>query len=193
MRESEKITSVILAEAEAAAEDIIARANAAKTAKLEALEADFADASSARLSSLSREKEATVARKLTVAGLDARMSSLASRRRVMEKAFDRAYEKIATLGDGEYRAFYGRLIEKYVGDGDIVAVAAEDKKRLDAKWLEGVSKKIGKKLKLSESASDGAYGIVIMGKSCEVDLTLGSLISEVKTECESEVLAALFG
>lgn len=193
MNGSEKITSVITAEAKAAADGIISRADAAKAVKLENIKSGFVEAESARISSLSREKEAIVARRLTVAGLDARMSSLALRRRVMDEAYARAYEKLAALPSGDYRALYARLLEKYATDGDAIAVAEDDKKRLDAKWLESAAKRIGKKLTLSSEAADGRYGIVIIGKSCEIDLTLSSLIGEVKTECETEVLTALFG
>ena len=69
----EKITSVILSEAKERAEKIVSDATEAKENKLNALKNRLAEEQSAREIATEKECESVTQRRLTVAGLDARM------------------------------------------------------------------------------------------------------------------------
>ena len=193
MQGIEAITAAILASAKAEAEETVKQAEEYKAARLAELEARFESRKTELETRLAAEAENVVTRRLTLAGLEARMSKLGAKQTVVSEAYALALKKAAALDQSKYRGFYARLVASVAVDGDGVLVAAPDVKRLDKTWLEGVAKQSGKKLMLLDGMCEASGGVIIVGKVSETDLTLDTLVSELKQQSESDVLAALFG
>ena len=187
----EKITSVILSEAKERAEKIVSDATEAKENKLNALKNRLAEEQSAREIATEKECESVTQRRLTVAGLDARMQTLSAKRAVMDEAYALAVEKI--LSSKQYETFYSSLVAKHAGDGDVFVISKGDNKRFDEEWLSGIIKTSGKKLSLAKEYIEANGGVILRADSCEIDLTLDALMSEIKEKYENKVLEVLFG
>ncbi|MBQ7227038.1 MAG: V-type ATP synthase subunit E [Clostridia bacterium] len=193
MQNAEKIISVILSEAKEEASSILANAEQARDKACAELSARLESENALKEKNAKVEAENVITRRLTVAGLDARMQTLSAKQAVISEAYELAFEKIKAVDKARYKALFAKLLASVAKAGDEIIVADSDKDVLDAKWLESVSVKLGKKLKLSSCALDAKGGLVVSGTEIETDLTLETLVAEVREKREAEVLAQLFG
>lgn len=192
MQGIEAITTEILRSAKSEGAETVKKAEEFRTSRLAELNERLETQRAELETRLAKESEDVVTRRLTLAGLEARMSRLGAKQSVVAEAYELALKKAAALDDAKYRAFYARLVADATKDGDAVRVALPDVKRLDKAWLSGVSAKSGKKLTIGEPfASRG--GVIVESGNSETDLTLETLMAENRTQCESDVLFALFG
>lgn len=193
MQGIEAITAEIIAAAKAEAEETVRKAEANKAARLAELDARLAAQRAEREQRLAQEAEDTVGRRLTLAGLEARMAKLGAKQAVVSEVYALALDKAAALDNKAYRALFARLVAAAAQSGDGVRVAAPDVKRLDKAWLDGVAASSGKKLKLLADNCDARGGAIVVGADSETDLTLETLLAEIRERSEGEVVRALFG
>lgn len=113
----EKITAKIAADAQAEIDGLNARAQAeakeiadAARAKADALTAELAE--KGKQAAAEREQ-----RMASVAQLDARNAGLAAKQKMLDKAFDRALEKLCTLEDEAYIELLANLLVKASSSG----------------------------------------------------------------------------
>lgn len=193
MQGIEAITAEILASAKSEAEETVKKAEDFRASRLTELKTRLETQKAELETRLAKEADDIVARRLTLAGLEVRMSRLGAKQSVVAETYGLALKKAAALDDPKYRVFYERLVSTAANDGDRVRVAAPDADRLDDAWLKGVSARSGKKLTLLAETFDARGGVIVESVGSETDLTLETLLSEIREHCESEVLSALFG
>ena len=82
------------------------------------------------------------------------------------------------------------LILKYAEDGDEVIISEKDKNRLSSEWLKGLSEKVS--LSLSSCFHNDEGGIILRGKKYDKNLTVSSIIAEVRNLTAATVAKRLF-
>lgn len=193
MNGQEAIIAEILQTAEKSAAALLDAARAEKEATLRAVRDEEEHKQNAALDEARQNAAAILARGKTLNGLQARKTTLAAKQRMIDEAFAEAVRKMHNMTDHIYRDYIGALIKEYADDGDSVIVAACDKKRLHAEWLQSVSEKCGKKLTLSEKTHGGEGGVILSGDVCDKNLTLETLFADLKEKYLSAVAKRLFG
>ncbi len=199
-----KIIDAILGDAKAEAEQIKASAN--DEAKMTVASAK--DAAQRRASKIAdaanAEGEEIVRRALLVAKLEARKNSLASRRELLEKAFEDAFSELSRLEGRQYAELIAKLVVGAAESGTETVVTPEDtyerytKPYIDGKtmleYLNAALEKAGKKgaLKLGKPAKI-AGGVTLVGEKADIGCSFGSLIAAFREEHETEVSRLLFG
>lgn len=192
MRGVEQITAEILAQAQSDAEETVKKAEELKSRRMTELEERLASQKAERETALAKESENVISRRLTLAGLEMRMAKLGAKQAVVSEVYALAIRKAVAMDANKYRDFYARLVCRVAADGDTVLVAKPDSKRLDKSWLDALAKKCGKKLTLGGTC-EAAGGVVVVGAKSETDMTLDTLVAEIRLASESDVLDALFG
>ena len=197
---ADKLTARIIEDARAEAERIIASAKK-EAARLAVDTAEKAEANAAELLEKARVNAAeTVRRRMLTASLDARKNSLASRRRVLDSAFEGAAKRIAELSDADA----GKLVVSAVlasdasGDEKVCFSKSDEKRFADIKLVDSLNaalKKAGRRGELSfGGASDRiASGALLVGEITDIDCSFESLLASFREEREQDVARELFG
>ncbi len=143
-----------------------------------------------RFDELDAECERIVARKVTLANLDARKLTLEKKQQIMAKVYADAMDKLVN-DKKSYSALMAKLVKENAEAGDEVVVGKADKALFDDKWLTLV-KGLPSSVKLSKSVHEGR-GIILMGKDSDKNLTLEAVFNELKSRTERETAQILFG
>ena len=77
-------------------------------------------------------------------------------------------------------------------DGDIVLISSKDKNVITKEFIEKESKRLGKKLVLSNQYIDILGGIVLSNKYFDKNLSLEVLMSNLRDEIETTVADQIF-
>jgi len=133
----------------------------------------------------------TVLRRKSVADLDVKKIILKAKHTVLDASFSNAESKVLKLSDNEYKKFIKKLITNYSENNDIVIASNIDKKRIDKSFIDDISKTSGLKLGLEYSDNFNG-GIILQSKNCNKNLTLVTLMKQIREEIESEVATILF-
>jgi V/A-type H+-transporting ATPase subunit E len=114
--------------------------------------------------------------------LELRKDLLSAKQKLIDTAFDRAYEKIKNLKGSEYE----KLIEKYLSEtaegAEEVIFRAEDKA-----VFEKALKKVGKDLKLSSETRKLDGGFILKKGKVETNVSIATLFKAKREELENEV------
>ncbi len=192
-----RIIDAIIGDAKKDAESALLKAkDEARTALAEALSAaqrradDIADGAKKGGEELRR-------RALLGAELAARKNALASRRALLEKAYEDAFSALCRLSDADYGALVKKLVAECAETGEeSLLVPAERLACCEALLpsLNETMKKSGRKGALSLTASDEARGGVrIVGADADIDCSFTSLLRAQRDEKETEIYKLLFG
>lgn len=147
------------------------------------LEADYAKS----MAKVNSEAEALVARQKTLSMLESRKIELKARQDAINAVYENAFDAMVRLSDKEYLEFYTALVLKNLEDGDVVV--SEDH-RLDEKWFASVSS-AKKAITFERSKTDG-FGVILRTDKYDKNLTLKSILSDVRAKTESEIASELF-
>lgn len=134
-----------------------------------------------------------------IAELQSRKENLASKRQVLQEAFDRAAKQLADLPEDQWKTLIGKIILGADLTGhEILVVPAKDRKRYEDGFLDRINaalKQAGKKgkLTLSDTSADFSDGLLIQGETCDYDGSFATLLEEVRTGEEYRVAELLFG
>lgn len=188
----EAIINTIIGTAEKQAEGIVNDAIAEKDALLEKTRNELAKREREELQRARDAARLAVERRLTLARLDGAKLSLAAKQAVIEKVYDAAINKVLNMTDNVYREFIGGFVEKYAENGDDVMIAERDAKRLHYDWADGLSHKLNMNVTLSPKFHKGRGGVVLVGNKCDKNLTLDTLVKEVRPLTESAIAEKLF-
>lgn len=136
-------------------------------------------------------RDEIVARRISVANLEAKKIMLGARRDVLNSAFDGATERI--LGDDEtYLALIERMLS-YADDGDVVCISERDKDRITENFISAIAAKRGIKLTLGGDYADIKGGVVLRGKNYDKNLSVDVEMQFLREEIEHVVAEELFG
>ncbi len=136
-------------------------------------------------------RDEIVARRISVANLEAKKIMLGARRDVLNSAFDGATERI--LGDDEtYLALIERMLS-YADDGDVVCISERDKDRITENFISAIAAKRGIKLTLGGDYADIKGGVLLRGKNYDKNLSVDVEMQFLREEIEHVVAEELFG
>lgn len=129
--------------------------------------------------------------------IEGRKARLHARRAVLDKAYEKAYERIRGMESKEKTAFYSSLIIKYAPAPVItVTVAEADRALFDGKVLADLSDAL--KNKFNEESSvilsdkNGDDGVYIESEKADADATLKAIFEELRRNTEFEADRILF-
>ncbi len=193
MEGKDAIINSIIATAESKAQAIVADAIAEKDSLLEMTRNRLEQRERETLAHAEEEARKTVERKVTLAELDRRKLLLKAKQALIDKVYDAAIAKTLNMTDNVYRDFIGGLVARYADDGDEVMVSERDVRRLPYDWATMLGESIGKDLSLSGKHHDARGGVVLVGYKCDKNLTLDTLVKQIRPETEAEIAEKLFG
>ena len=140
------------------------------------------------LSKANAEADGIRQRNLSQAGIESRNLLLSARREAIEKVFEKAAERLASMPDTEKKALYEKLISRYSSSDEvIVQLNGNDKDKLGRKI-----KPDGVKITIDKENGDFSGGLIIKEKTTETNCTFDVMVENAKKEMVSEVAAMLF-
>lgn len=191
----EKITAKIGADARAEIDAMTAQAKA----EAEAIAADSAAKAKAIAAELgARGKRAAAEREermASVAQLDARNVALAAKQKLLDRAFDRALEKLCSLEDGEYTALLAKLLANASRTGkEQVAFSQPDRTRVGKAAVTKANELLGKKgaLTLHEGTRAIRGGFILIDGRVETNCAFETLVRLERASMSGEVAKLLF-
>ncbi len=125
------------------------------------------------------------------ANLEVKKLILSTKREIINTAFDKAMDKILKLPKKDYLNLISSLLNN-ADDGDIVLISSKDKNVITKEFIEKESKRLGKKLVLSNQYIDILGGIVLSNKYFDKNLSLEVLMSNLRDEIETTVADQIF-
>lgn len=134
-----------------------------------------------------------IQRRLTLAELDSRKLILKAKQKIIDDVYYETITKLLNMTDNIYREFIGNFIDFYAEDNDIVIVSERDSKRLNSEWLKKLAVEKGINLTMSNSYHNFRGGIILSSKKYDKNLTLETLVKEIRNETVSIVAKKLFG
>ena len=195
----EKITAKIAADAQAEMD--------ALTAQAEKEAADIAADYKAQAAALRQELEAKgkkaaaerEERMASVAQLDCRKAGLEAKQALLDRAFDRAQEKLCSLKDGEYTDLLAKLIAQAAATGrEEVLFSAADRKRVGEAAVKKANELLAQRkapagLALAQDTRPVKGGFILREGKVEVNCAFETLVRLQRTEMAGEVAKVLFG
>ena len=194
----DKIAGKIAEDARRDADSILAEAKAQAAGianKYAALAKDESD----RIIAAGKERTKEILRRAaSAAGQEAKQQLLATKQKMISRAFDVALKKLSSLSAKEYVAFLARLAAEASSSGnEEIILSSKDLKACGEKVLDSSNKllaKAGKKNNLVLSEEPGAFegGLMLRQGQVETNCTLGAILRLSKEELAPEVAAVLF-
>ncbi len=189
----EKLTQQISADAQAEVDKILAEAQekadtiAADYAKQ--VEAFAADAQ-AKAADAARQREE---RLVSMADLAARKDLLAVKQEMLDKAFERALEKLCELGDKEYTELLTKLVVQCAKGDEQLIFSQKDRTRVGKAVATAANEALGNgKLTLSEQTRPIRGGVIVSDGDVEVNCAFETLIRLMRGQIDREVAGVLF-
>lgn len=134
-----------------------------------------------------------------IAELQSRKENLASKRKVLQEAFDRAREQLEALPQEQWEKLIGRIIlEADLTGRETLVVPAKDRPRYEKGFLDRLNKELKAQgrngsLTLSDKEAEFTDGVLIEGETCDYDGSFATLLENVRTGEEYRVAELLFG
>lgn len=183
---AEAVIEKIMLKAAAEAEGILAEGKAAADKAAAESAAEAAERKEKILADGKAEAEAVLYREKLKAELDARKNTLAEKRKLIDRVFDEVKEKLVSLPDSEKAAIYDKLVASFGMQGNIKAYASDDMKSFcvsrAAAWNA-----------VYEGSVPGTGKILLCGDICDADLSVDSIVDDLRDKYETEVSSILFG
>lgn len=195
----EKITAKIAADAQAEIDALTAQAQkeaaditADFKAQAQALRQDL----ETKGGKIAAEREERMA---SVAQLDCRKAELEAKQALLDRAFDRALEKLCSLKDAEYIELLAKLIAQASATGkESVVFSQADRARVGERAVKQVNellaqRKSAARLVLAEDTRPIQGGFILREGKVEVNCAFETLVRLQRTEMAGEVAKTLFG
>lgn len=191
MNSNEAIINKIINDAEDTAAKNIGEAQAKADKIIADAEAKASEKKDKELSVKDALRKEIIARRITVANLDARKIILTKKSEIVEEVFAKTIDSI--VKGKEYPKMIENMLMQYAEDGDEVMTAKSDAEIVTDKLIQKVAKAKKIKLNLAKEHGDFRGGIMLIGKNCDKNITLDYELREIKEEIEAEVAKILFG
>lgn len=191
----EKITRRIDADEQAAIDSLLAAAKE-QAAQIDARFQTQADAERTDLHARNERNAAQHEERLIgVAELEARKSALAVRGGIVDKAFDRALDKLCALPDEQYVSVVSSMLTKAAPDGKGTVLFSErDRAHIGERAVAEANRMLGNigALTLSPKTRPLRGGFVLVHGKVEVNCGFETLIRLAKGEMAGEIAKILF-
>ncbi len=196
-KDAEQVVKKILSDAQAEAEKIRIE-NEQKLSRQQAgfeRELDEYNAETQELSLKAKEDEK--AHILASARMDMTQERLRVKRSILDDVFSQAVERLANLGDDQYRELMGRLVSEAVESGDEEILTGKNEKRLDRDFVKKVNRQLGPgfkgNLRLSDDKADISGGFILRRGRVKINASVEVLVMEAREALEIETAKELFG
>ncbi len=189
----ESITSLIKQEATENAEKIISEAN--KTANEILAEAKKAadEKTKAAVTSQKAEADAVINTAKSAAELQKRRDLLSAKQEIITEIIEKAKKTLSSLPDKEYFELLIKLVKKYeTGQEGVLALGANDLKRVPSDFEESLKKASENKLTLSKEPINIKNGFLLLYGGIDINLSFDSLFDENLEELTDKVSAIVF-
>lgn len=185
----DKIIEKILSDADNYRESVTLKAKENAEKVVSDAEEEATRIISEALDFLKKEEEETLKRRKTLAVLDGKKLYLSGKSRAVEKVFSTCLYKLNRLDKSTYKSIICRLIKENAKNGDTIVLAKNSV--LNAKDV--LSAEEVKKLNLNvKEGGNFNGGIVIEGKSSDLNLSFEAIVSDLKERYETYVSEKLF-
>lgn len=131
----------------------------------------------------------------SVAQLEARKLELAAKQEMLQKAFDKALERLLTLPEEQYIVLLSELAVKAARTGrEQVILSQKDRTRYGKQAVTAANEKLGDKghLTLSQESRPIKGGLILSDGDVEVNGTFETLVRLQRGELDREVAKVLF-
>ena len=189
----ESITSLIKQEATENAEKIISEAkNTANEILAEAKKAAD-EKSKAALISEKAEADAVISKAKSAAELQKKRDLLCAKQEIITEIIEKAKKTLSSLPDKEYFELLIKLVKKYeTGQEGVLALGANDLKRVPSDFAESLKKASGGKLTLSKEPINIKNGFLLLYGGIDINCSFDSLFDENLEELTDKVSAIVF-
>lgn len=173
----------------------------ALTAQAEAEAKEVADGFQAQADALAQELAAKGAaaaaereeRMASVAQLEVRQVMLGAKQDMLDKAFDRALDKLCSLEDADYIDLLAELLVNASTTGkEKVVFSQKDRTRVGKAAVTRANDKANATLTLSEESRPMKGGFILQDGKVEVNCAFETLVRLQRTEMAGQVAKALF-
>ncbi len=142
------------------------------------------------------DAESRAATLLANARLSARDEMLGAKRALVERVLLEAEERLLALDDDAYARLIAKGIVQSARGGDVVRVAAADRKRLAglSTWVADVADEAGRELELVYLPEDAdlAHGVVLEADRVSAEVSPASMVAGRRNELMAIATARLF-
>ena len=198
MKGSEKIIEHIRSDAQAQADEVLARAEEQCAAIRAEYDAKARDSYSRRLRAGVKATEDRVDSMDRIARMEAKKGLLALKQEMVSQSFALAQKKLVELPEPEYVALLARLAAEAAVTGDEeILLNARDRAAVGGKVVEAANARLaaeGKQaaLTLAKGEGDFAGGLILRRGSIEVNCTVELLVELQRGAMASELANVLF-
>lgn len=198
MKGIDKITSRIIADAEAECRDVKRESDERRAAVRAENEKRAQDEYWRLVREGVKDTEQRVQRMDRTARLEAKKSVLNMKQEAVSRAFDLAKDKIAELPERDYVAFLAReAAEAAITGQEEVIFCERDRKSVGAKAVKAANELLAAKgmpglLTLSDATRDMAGGLMLKQGDIEVNCTVDTLLDLTRDELAARVADVLF-
>ena len=194
----EKITARITSEADEAAAEVLAQAEQAAGEIRAEYKKKADEAYAERMSAGSTEIRLRSERAERAVKLQSRKDMLALKQSILERAYDRAKEKLLALPQKEYTAFLAAQAGNAAVTGREQIVINGQDRSMGEEIVRGANEIAAKRglpagLTLSPEIGDFSGGLKLRDGSVEVNCTVDTLLSLSRNRLDAEIAAVLFG
>ena len=151
MEGKEAIIGKIMENAQVTADNIIRDAESERDAAVSAAKASAEKEAEAKKAALSEECDRIVARKITLAGLEARKLILLEKQTALSEVYGKVRRDLLK-DESRYAKLMADLVKNSAEQGDVLCVGEEDKSILTDKWFSELAKKLNVKISLGKAA-----------------------------------------
>ena len=191
MEGKEAIIGKIMENAQVTADNIIRDAESERDAAVSAAKASAEKEAEAKKAALSEECDRIVARKITLAGLEARKLILLEKQTALSEVYGKVRRDLLK-DESRYAKLMADLVKNSAEQGDVLCVGEDDKSILTDKWFSELAKKLNVKISLGKETHKGR-GVILKGTLSDKDLTVESVMQEIRSRTESRAAEILFG
>ncbi len=195
--DAEQVVDKILSEARAEAEAIRSEAQGQADEDRSRLqeELDAFEAETKRLADQTAEDRR--ARMLAAARMENRKAELTAKVELLNGVFEKAAERLVSLGDDEYRDFVADLMARAVETGDEKIIIGHDETRIDDRVIKAVNRQLGPgfkgNLQLASERADIRGGFILRRGKIQTNVSIDVLVGQTREDMEPEIVAMLFG
>ena len=183
---AEAVIEKIMARATAEADNIKSDGKAAADKRAAEAEASAQAEKEAILARGRAEADAVRYREKLKAELDVRKNTLAEKRALLDRVYEGVRDKLAALPESEKSELYAKLAASFGMTENVKVYASADMKAFAeanaARWSGVYAGEI-----------KGSGAVLLSGERCDADLSLDSVVSDLRERTESDAARILFG
>lgn len=189
----ESITSLIKQEATENAEKIISEANKTANEILSKAKKAADEKAKTALATEKAEADAVINKAKSAAELQKRRDLLCAKQEIITEIIEKAKKTLSSLPDKEYFELLIKLVKKYeTGQEGVLALGANDLKRVPSDFEESLKKASENKLTLSKKPINIKNGFLLLYGGIDINLSFDSLFDENLEELTDKVSAIVF-